>query len=170
MKKIIALSLVAALGGCALALANPRATVQMEATKGNTATGALQLVQKGDKVQVRGQIAGLRANGEHGFHVHEKGDCASGDGMGTGGHFNPTSHAHGRHGEGEPHAGDLPSLKADANGVAVVDFETSNISLLDGNPANAIGRGVIIHRDPDDYKTQPTGNAGPRISCGVVTR
>ena len=121
-------------------------------------------------MSVTGKIKGLRANGEHGFHVHEKGDCSSGDGMGTGGHFNPSAKTHGMHGHGETHAGDMPSLVADANGVAVVNFETSSISLLDGNPANAIGRGMIIHRDPDDFKTQPTGNSGPRISCGVVMK
>jgi Cu-Zn family superoxide dismutase len=170
MKNIIALSVVVALGGCALQLAGPSAKVEMQATKGNAATGTLQLLQKGDKVLVRGQIAGLRANGEHGFHLHEKGDCSSGDGMGTGGHFNPTSQSHGMHGHGEIHAGDMPALKANANGVAVVDFETSSISLLDGNPTNAVGRGLIIHRDADDFKTQPTGNSGPRISCGVVTK
>jgi Cu-Zn family superoxide dismutase len=142
----------------------------MQATKGNVATGTLQLLQIGDKVSVRGQIAGLRANGEHGFHTHEKGDCSSGDGLGTGGHFNPASKSHGMHGHGEMHAGDMPSLKANANGVAVVNFETSNISLLEGGSTNAIGRGMIIHRDADDYKTQPTGNSGPRISCGVISK
>ena len=169
MKNLLALSVLIACG-LNVAHADTRATVQMQATKGNTASGTLELVQKGDLVSVTGKIEGLRANGEHGFHVHEKGDCASGDGMGTGGHFNPLAKTHGMHGHGETHAGDMPSLVADANGVAVVNFETSSISLLDGNPANAIGRGMIIHRDPDDFKTQPSGNAGPRISCGVVTK
>jgi len=169
MKNLLALSVLIACGLNA-ANADTRATVQMQATKGNTASGTLELVQKGDLVSVTGKIEGLRANSEHGFHVHEKGDCASGDGMGTGGHFNPLAKTHGMHGHGETHAGDMPSLLADANGVAVINFETTSFSLLDGNPANAIGRGMIIHRDPDDFKTQPTGNAGPRISCGVVTK
>ena len=88
MKNLLALSVLIACGLNA-AHADTRATVQMQATKGNTASGTLELVQKGDLVSVTGKIEGLRANGEHGFHVHEKGDCASGDGMGTGGHFNP---------------------------------------------------------------------------------
>jgi Cu-Zn family superoxide dismutase len=169
MKNLLALCVLIACGVNA-ANADTRAIVQMQATKGNTASGTLELVQKGGIVSVTGKIKGLRANGEHGFHVHEKGDCSSGDGMGTGGHFNPLAKTHGMHGHGETHAGDMPSLVADANGVAVVNFETSSISLLDGNPANAIGRGMIIHRDPDDFKTQPTGNSGPRISCGVVMK
>jgi len=169
MKNLLALSVLIACGVNA-ANADTRAIVQMQATKGNTASGTLELVQKGGIVSVTGKIKGLRSNGEHGFHVHEKGDCGSGDGMGTGGHFNPSAKTHGMHGHGETHAGDMPSLVADANGVAVVNFETSSISLLDGNPANAIGRGMIIHRDPDDFKTQPTGNSGPRISCGVVMK
>jgi len=169
MKNLLALCVLIACGVNA-ANADTRAIVQMQATKGNTASGTLELVQKGGIVSVTGKIKGLSANGEHGFHVHEKGDCSSGDGMGTGGHFNPSAKTHGMHGHGETHAGDMPSLVADANGVAVVNFETSSISLLDGNPANAIGRGMIIHRDPDDFKTQPTGNSGPRISCGVVMK
>ena len=89
--------------------------------------------------------------------------------MSTGGHFNPTGAAHGNHGVGAHHSGDLPSLKADASGVARFSFESKTISVGSG-ASDIVGRGLIVHRDPDDYKTQPTGNSGPRVACAVIAR
>lgn len=89
--------------------------------------------------------------------------------MSTGGHFNPDGKPHGNHADNDHHAGDLPSLKADAGGVAKFSFESRTITV--GNGASDItGRGLIVHRDPDDYKTQPTGNSGARITCAVISR
>ncbi len=172
MKKIrfaYALSTIAvlAMAGCAAYSSGPSATAKLEPTRGNTATGTVSFVQSGDVVKVSGSISGLKPSAEHGFHVHEKGDCSSGDGMSTGGHFNPGGKAHGHHVMGDHHTGDLPSLKADANGVATFNFESRTIRV--GSTANDIvGKGLIVHRDPDDYKTQPTGNAGPRLACAVI--
>lgn len=158
---------VALLAGCATHPSGPSATAQLQATKGNTTTGTVRFVQAGDVVKVTGEISGLKPGAEHGFHVHDKGDCSSGDGMSTGGHFNPGGKGHGHHGHGEHHTGDLPSLRADANGVARFSFESRSIRI--GSTENDIvGRGLIVHRDPDDYKTQPTGNAGPRLACAVI--
>ena len=111
---------------------------------------------------------GLKPNQEHGFHIHEVGDCSSGDGMSTKGHFNPSGKPHGNPSAGDHHAGDLPALKADKGGRAKLDA-TSTASRLAPGPTSIMGRGLIIHADPDDYKTQPTGNAGARIACGVIT-
>ena len=158
---------VVALAGCASHLSGNRATAKLEPTRGNTATGTVTFVQTGDGVQVSGEIRGLKPDAEHGFHVHEKGDCSSGDGMSTGGHFNPTAKPHGSHGAGEHHTGDLPSLKADKYGVAAFSFVSRSIS-VGGPTADIVGKGLIVHRDPDDYKTQPTGNAGPRLACAVI--
>ncbi|MEO6626123.1 MAG: superoxide dismutase family protein, partial [Burkholderiaceae bacterium] len=108
-------------------------------------------------------------NQEHGFHIHEKGDCSSGDGMSTGGHFNPMGKPHGHHGSSERHAGDLPALIADGAGKAVFRVEMDLITVSDG-PASVVGRGMIVHVQPDDYKTQPTGNAGARSACAVIRR
>lgn len=153
--------------GCVGITPGPTAKVALQPTKGNTASGTVIFEQVGDLVKVSGTISGLKPNQEHGFHVHEKGDCSSGDGMSTGGHFNPDAQSHGKHGAGAHHTGDLPSLIANANGVAELKFESKLISLKPG--ANQIiGRGLIVHRDPDDFKTQPTGNAGPRLACGVI--
>jgi Cu-Zn family superoxide dismutase len=128
--------------------------------------GTVKFVQHGNAVHISGRITGLRPGREHGFHVHEAADC-SGDGMGTKGHFNPEGTPHGRHGGHTHHAGDLPSLKADANGVAEFSFTAPKLTVAAG-PASVVGRGLIVHRDPDDYTTQPTGNAGPRPGCAVI--
>ena len=118
---------------------------------------------------VAGDIKGLAPNREHGFHVHEKGDCSSGDGMSTGGHFNPDGKSHGAHDHAEHHAGDLPSLKADSAGNATINFETTVLRVGQG-ASDVVGRGLIVHRDPDDFKTQPTGNSGPRLACAAIVR
>ena len=157
-----------ALAGCAAHSSGPGATATLEPTRGNTASGTVTFVQAGDVVKVSGSVKGLKPGAEHGFHVHEKGDCSSGDGMSTGGHFNPGGKPHGSHGMGEHHTGDLPSLKADASGVAAIHFESRTIR-VGGSANDIVGKGLIVHRAPDDFKTQPTGNAGPRLACAVIT-
>ena len=141
-----------------------RATAALQATTGNSTTGTVTFLQRGEKVFVYADVRGLKPNAEHGFHVHEKGDCSSGDGMSAGGHFNPDSAVHGA---GAGHAGDMPNLKADAGGNAHVSFEMKKMTVAVGQ-FSIVGKGLIIHRDPDDYKTQPTGNAGPRLACSVI--
>ncbi len=148
---------------------SPSAVAQLQPTKGNTAQGTVRFVRSGDVVRVTGEIRGLKPDAEHGFHIHEKGDCSSGDGMSTGGHYNPAAKAHGAHNAAEHHAGDLPSLKADATGTARLDFTSRTLGVGDG-AADVVGRGLIVHRDADDFKTQPTGNAGPRVACAVIVR
>ena len=145
----------------------PVAVAKLESTKGNSTSGTVTFTQVGDKVRVDANVSGLKPNADHGFHVHEKGDCSSGDGMSTGGHFNPLGKAHGAHGGMEHHAGDLPSLKSDAAGNAKFSVLVDVITVSSG-ATSVVGRGMIVHRDPDDYKTQPTGNAGPRIACAVI--
>jgi len=148
--------------------ANPTAVANLEPTKGNSVTGRVTFVQEGDGVHVTTNISGLAPNSVHGFHVHEKGDCSSGDGMSTGGHFNPEGKHHGPQ-EGEHHAGDMPSLTADAYGNANASFVLKGVA-IGGGGADLVGRGVIVHKDPDDFKTQPTGNSGPRIACAVIVK
>jgi Cu-Zn family superoxide dismutase len=157
-----------ALAGCASHPMGHRAIAKLEPTRGNPTNGSVTFVQTADGVQVSGEIRGLKPESEHGFHVHEKGDCSGGDGMGTGGHYNPGAKPHGHHGMGEHHTGDLPSLKADRFGVAAFSYVSRTLSVA-GPSNDIVGRGLIVHRDPDDYKTQPTGNAGPRLACAVIT-
>ena len=164
-----AAALALGLAGCATPRPDASAVASLQPTRGSTVSGSLQFIQRGDKVFVSGEVRGLKPGAEHGFHVHEKGDCSSADGMGTGGHYNPAGVGHGRHGHGRHHVGDLPALVADAQGVAKVDFESTSISLL-GNDHNIVGKGLIVHRDADDYNAQPAGNAGPRMACAVIEK
>ena len=167
-RKILSIAVAFGLAGCANFVApGPVATAKLEPTRGNTATGTVTFSTVGDKVRVEAKLSGLKPDAEHGFHVHEKGDCSSGDGMSTGGHFNPLGKSHGPHQAMERHAGDLPSLKADAAGNATLSVMMDVISVSSGL-TSVVGRGLIVHLDPDDYTTQPTGNAGPRIACAVI--
>ena len=149
--------------------AGPRASATLAATTGNATSGNVSFAQAGASVLVQGEVRGLKPNAQHGFHVHEKGDCSSGDGMSAGGHFNPTGQPHGQHAAPGHHAGDLPSLQADGRGVAQFRFEARAIAVGSGS-SDIIGRALIVHRDPDDFTTQPTGNAGPRLACAVIAR
>ena len=163
----LSIALLALLSACASTPVGPSATAQLAPTKGNATSGTIRFAQQGDKVLVTGEVRGLKPNAEHGFHVHAIGDCSSGDGMSAGGHFNPTNTAHGAHDSAAHHAGDLLSLKADASGTAQVNFLSAGVSVGAGN-TDVIGHGLIVHRDPDDFTTQPTGNSGPRLACAVI--
>jgi Cu-Zn family superoxide dismutase len=170
MKRWIGLAAIGLLtAGCATMMAGgPSATAMLEATKGNTAAGKVDFVQKGGKVVVTASVTGLPP-GPHGFHIHEKGDCSSGDGMSAGGHFNPLGKPHAAPTTADRHAGDMPMLVADASGKATLTTELDVITIGAG-ATDIVGRSVIVHKDPDDFKTQPTGNAGARLACGVIRK
>jgi len=170
MKTAIACIAVAAFAaGCAsMAPPGPRATAKLEPTRGNSANGTVTFTPKGGKVLVEARVAGL-APGGHGFHIHEKGDCSSGDGMSAGGHFNPRGKPHAAPATPDRHAGDLPMLVADAAGNATLVVEIDVVTIGSGD-ADIVGRGLIVHKDPDDFTTQPAGNSGARVACGVIAR
>jgi Cu-Zn family superoxide dismutase len=166
----IAAASVLLMAGCAQTPAagtGPAAVAELKPTAGNAVAGTVRFEQSGSKVLVSAVITGLKPNGEHGFHVHEKGDCSAPDAMSAGGHFNPGGKPHGHHGKAERHAGDMPNLRADASGATRVMWETDLLTVGSG-AASVIGRSVVIHRDPDDYVSQPAGNSGPRVACGVI--
>jgi Cu-Zn family superoxide dismutase len=144
-----------------------RATAALQPTKGSKAFGEATFEETDGKVRVSVFAQGLVPGREHGFHVHEAGDCSSDDGMSAKGHFNPHGKPHGAPSGTERHAGDLPSLKAGKDGRARLEVTVDAITVRPG-PASVVGRGLIVHADPDDYKTQPTGNAGARLACGVI--
>ncbi|HWQ40189.1 MAG TPA: superoxide dismutase family protein [Burkholderiales bacterium] len=147
----------------------PTATAVLAPTKGNQVSGTVQFRQKGEVVLVEAKVTGLKPNGTHGFHIHEKGDCSAPDASSAGAHFNPQGTPHGGPGSEKRHAGDLGNLQADANGFAQASIEIAGITL--GTDANSIiGRSVIVHANPDDLSTQPAGNAGARIACGLISK
>ena len=117
-------------------------------------------------VRVIALISGLEPNSKHGFHIHEYGDCSAVDATSAGGHFNPMNMSHGGPEDKMRHAGDLGNLVADENGNAAVDFLDPLLTLR--GDESIIGLSVIVHKGEDDLKTQPTGNSGPRIACGVI--
>jgi len=158
------------LSGCQSMTAEaPRALADLQPTKGNQTAGTVTFRQAGDKVEVHATVTGLKPNQEHGFHIHEAGDCSSGDGMSAKGHYNPLEQPHGHHSTHQRHAGDMPNLKADANGRTDVKFTLDVMTVRDG-PTSIVGRGLIVHVQPDDYKSQPVGNAGARMACAVIRR
>ncbi len=168
MKQLFAIAAAGlAIGGCATMAPGPTANATLEPTKGNTAAGTVTFAQKGDKVLVTASVTGL-APGSHGFHIHEKGDCSSGDGMSAGGHFNPHAKQHAAPSTPDRHAGDMPMLVADASGKAELVVELDVITI--GGASDIVGRGLIVHKDPDDFRTQPTGNSGARVACAVIRK
>jgi len=167
---IVLLAGCALVAGCAsLSSGGPQASAYLQPTRGNSVSGTVSFTQTGDKVRMVAEVSGLKPGSEHGFHIHEVGDCSSGDGMSAKGHFNPTGKPHGHYTGAEHHAGDLPPLKADAQGRARVEADLEGISVTPG-PASIVGRGLIVHAAPDDFKTQPTGNSGARIACAVIVK
>ena len=160
------------LAGCTtitapLPSAAPDAEVRLAPTTGSQVHASVAFRQQpGQRIAVEVQATGLKPNQEHGFHVHEKGDCNSPDGSSAGGHFDPTAQPHGPQ-DTAHHGGDMPSLKADATGNADVTFLIAG-TVRSGAATDLLGRAVIIHAQPDDYTTQPTGNSGARLACGVI--
>ena len=167
-KRLLLIVSALALAACETTPSGPTiASAGLKPTKGSKTQGEVTFEQVGNKVRVTAQVIGLKPNQEHGFHVHEVGDCSSGDGMSAKGHFNPHGKPHGHYGSAERHAGDMPNLKADKQGRARLTVELDTITVTPG-PASVVGRGLIVHAQPDDYKSQPVGNAGARLACAVI--
>lgn len=140
----------------------PEAVVQVAPTQGNTVTGSLALAQSAEGVHITGTVQGLKPDAEFGFHMHEKGDCSAPDGSSAGGHFNPTQAQHGNPTGTAHHAGDMANIRSNAEGVAQVD------TIAAGTTTDVMGKAIVVHESPDDYATQPSGNSGKRVACGVI--
>jgi Cu-Zn family superoxide dismutase len=167
-----ALAVVASLFGAAIAYIayaeetkDARAEAQLAPTQGQEAKGTVTFQRQSAGVEVAVQLEGLKP-GMHGFHVHEKGDCSAPDGTSAGGHFNPTGQPHAAREAPARHDGDLGNVEADASGKVRIKIVDPKLR-LDG-PESILGKAVIVHEKADDYTTQPTGNAGGRVACGVV--
>lgn len=133
---------------------------------GTQVTGTATFTQEGDKVQVVVNAKSL-SPGKHGIHIHEKGDCSASDASSAGGHFAHGSEQHAGPTDAGRHDGDLGNLEADSDGNATWTITTDSLSLGSGDKG-IIGKSIVIHGDPDDLKTQPSGNSGGRIACGVI--
>lgn len=142
------------------------AVAELQPTAGNEATGTVTFTQVDGGIQVNVDLTGLGAPGPRGFHIHESGDCSAPDGTSAGGHFNPGDAPHGAPDKEERHAGDFGNIEVDEEGNAQAEFIDSHISFSGDN--SIIGRAVIVHAQEDDLETQPTGDAGARVACGVI--
>jgi Cu-Zn family superoxide dismutase len=120
-------------------------------------------------VRVTGTLTGLEPGSTHGFHLHEVGDCSAADASSAGGHFNPTQQPHGdRQAGGAHHAGDIPNQVAGDDGQARVDQRLADLEIGSGGDRDIVGKSVIVHAKADDYRTQPSGDSGDRLACGVI--
>ena len=161
---IISLGMLCALAIVAHGQDVTKAVAKLEPKSGSQVTGTITFSKSGDDVRVVADIQSLKP-GEHGFHVHEKGDCSAADAASAGGHFNPTHQHHGGPMTAEHHVGDLGNIAADASGKAHLDWKGKmNLSGAD----SIIGKSVVVHEKEDDLKTDPAGNSGARIACGVI--
>jgi Cu-Zn family superoxide dismutase len=142
-----------------------RAITVVTATKGNSVHGVVTFEKVDKGIHVIANLTGLTP-GKHGFHVHEFGDISSDDGSSAGGHFNPSGMPHSMPMSEKRHAGDMGNIEADEKGNAHLDY-IDPVMKLNGNHS-IIGHAVIVHEKEDDFKTQPTGNAGARIGYGVI--
>ncbi len=165
--KLAAPGVLAVFSVAALAAAAPVtkaiAVVNPLGTSGVSGTVTFTEAEKGVKVEAK--LSGLK-EGAHGFHIHEFGDCSAADGSSAGGHFNPSGEPHASPLAAQRHVGDMGNLTAGSDGTATLSYVDARASFE--GASSILGRGVIVHANPDDFKTQPTGNAGGRLACGVI--
>lgn len=136
-------------------------------TSGNSVSGTATFTQIGDEIALRIEIMGA-SPGLHAVHIHEYGDCSTPDATSAGGHWNPTDVAHGKWGEGEFHLGDLGNINVGEDGIGTFELSTDLWEMGTGSDVDVVGRGIIVHAGADDFTSQPSGAAGPRIGCGVI--
>lgn len=153
--------------GLVAAAAAKRAVAVIDPASGSTCKGIVRITQEADGVKIAADLEGLAPNSKHGFHVHEFGDCSAPDAASAGSHYDPAEKKHhGMPNETMSHAGDMGNVEADANGKAHFELTLKGAS-IDGVQAPVLGRAIIVHANPDDF-SQPVGNAGGRIGCGVI--
>lgn len=174
MKKLILVLILTFSGGIVWAADTPGtaatpliAMCTLSPSSDSQVKGWVKFTQMEGYVKIEGEVTGLTP-GRHGFHVHEKGDCSAPDASSAGGHFNPMQLKHGAPSSRDRHAGDLGNIQANRKGTAKFKFKDKIIRLSGEN--SILDKALIVHADRDDLKTQPTGNAGKRVACGVIER
>ncbi len=146
-----------------------QATAAISATKADIpGNGTIRFVQEGNEVEMKLELDFPSKAGQTvAVHIHEHGDCGNA-GNDAHGHWNPTKANHGKWGEGQFHLGDIGNVKLDASGKGSLNLETSLWSVGSGAVNDVVGKAIMVHEKADDFTTQPTGNAGGRIGCGVI--
>lgn len=158
------------MAGTAQAMSHLKAQADIQDAKGKSIGKATFSEQK-DGVKVKVEVSGL-APGRHGFHIHETGSCTAPDFKSAGGHFNPFKKQHGMENPQGKHAGDFPNLEVKEDGTGQITAVAAGATLGKGSASllKPGGTAIVIHADPDDYKTDPAGNAGNRVACGVIMK
>ena len=142
-----------------------KAIAVLNPASGSQVHGTVTFEKVTGGIKVVADVEGLTP-GEHGFHVHQYGDCSSSDATSAGDHFNPMNMPHGSPTDAKHHSGDMGNINAGADGKAHMEMTDSTMSFF--GPESIIGRAVIVHGGADDMKSQPSGNSGPRVACGVI--
>lgn len=145
------------------------AIVNLAPASASLVSGKIKVVPMAGGVHLTGTVGGLPPNSTHGFHVHEKGDCSAADASSAGPHFNPFAAPHGKAESGAHHAGDMDNVVTNAEGVVSVNIHVDGVTLGGGAVNDIAGRALVMHATADDYSSQPAGNAGARVACGVIT-
>jgi superoxide dismutase, Cu-Zn family len=169
-RHLLCLSIVLTAAAVSAQAPAPRATATLKNAQGEeVGTATLAMTQRGTAVTINGKFSKLPP-GTHAIHVHNVGTCTAPDFTSAGPHFNPGGKQHGSANPNGPHAGDLPNFEVDAKGVGNVSFAVPDMTLRDGPNSlfHAGGTALVIHASADDNKTDPSGNAGARIACGVI--
>ncbi len=144
-----------------------KASAIINPSSGSEVSGTATFTQTGQNVMVRIEVENV-SPGEHGVHIHQYGDCSAPDGTSAGGHWNPTNVAHGKWSEGEFHLGDIGNIMVGEDGTGSIELVTDLWEIGTGTDVDVVGKGIIVHTGPDDFVSQPSGNAGARIGCGVI--
>ena len=141
----------------------------LSSTQSSSVHGVVTFLRTAGSTRIKANLSGFKPNTSHGVHIHEKGDCAARDAASAGEHFNPTSSLHGSPSTMPHHGGDLGNITADSKGDVYATFDIEDGAFGTGADS-IIGRGLIVHADKDDLKSQPAGNSGARFACGLITR
>lgn len=172
MKKFILFFIIATavIIACKSGVVTNSIKIDLEPKSGSTVKGTATFSEKNGLVTFEAKISGLKP-GIHAIHIHEKADCSAADAASAGGHWNPTFKKHGKWSDVEHHKGDIGNFTADENGNGIITLKTDEwcIGCGDANK-DVLGKGLIVHANPDDYITQPTGNAGGRVACSAIIK
>lgn len=149
--------------------AGQKATARLQQASNSGVSGQVSFESSGDgAVKITVEVSNL-PEGKHALHLHENGDCSAPDATSAGGHWNPTNKQHGKRGEGEFHKGDIANLEAGSDGKVSWSEDIEGWTIGGPDSTNILNKAVIIHSGADDFTSQPTGDAGSRIACGVIT-
>lgn len=146
-------------------------TISMASKSGSTAKGEVYFSEENGMVKMEAKIMGLKP-GTHAIHIHEKADCSAEDATSSGGHWNPTHAKHGKWGDAEGyHKGDIGNFEVGEDGIGKISMQTDEWCIGCGDEnKDILGKAVIVHDGKDDFTTQPTGDAGGRVSCGGIIK